>query len=54
MHFRFRTIQLLIETRLTTTVEMFQRYHKASLQRAELNRNKRPFVKKSYDNWYSH
>lgn len=45
MHFRFRTIQLLIETDLTTPVELFQRYYKALLQRAESYRNKRPFVK---------
>lgn len=36
MHFRFRTIQLLIETDLTTPVELFQRYYKALLQRAEI------------------
>lgn len=45
MHFRFRSIQLLVEIGLTTTVELFQRYYEALLQRAELNRNKRPFVK---------
>lgn len=45
MHFRFRIIQLLNETGLTTTVELFERHSKALLQRAELNTNKRPFVK---------
>lgn len=45
MHFRFRTIQLLIETGLTTTVELFQSYYEALLQRAELNSNV---------NWYRH